>query len=253
MKKLLIILLVANLAFFAAMKMRQENPDKAVNGALNESKIRLVSSNQAEVKPAPEKEAAVIQTRPEPSISPESKAVNPQPAAVEAKPEALCMEWGEFAGSELERAKKAIAGLAEKPVLRETEYENSYWVYMPPLKDRRAVIRKVREIKKLGIKEYFVVGSSDKWANAISLGVFKTQEAAEKHLKQLQTRGIRTAIVGERGGKLKTTTFVLNAVNPATKTNLQRIQKEFPDSELVNSTCALTKKDEIGKMPRSSR
>jgi hypothetical protein len=246
MKKILIILILANLGFFTAMQMRADSPAKEGNEpiSLNENKIKLVDGTQTESKPAQEKEVAVLQVKQETAV--ENKAINTPPATAHVKPETpLCLEWGDFSGSELLRAKKVIAGLklGEKLSLRETEYDKSYWVYMPPLKDRRAVIRKVREIKKLGINEYYAVAPTDKkWANAISLGVFKTQEAAEKQLKQLQTKGIRTAIVGERGAKLKTTWFVLSGINSDIKANLQQMQKDYPDSELQNAACALTKK-----------
>lgn len=259
MKKALIILVLANVAFFATMQLYRA-PGGATRSAepmLNEQKIKLLSGAEGDAaKGQPAVEPEKIPVKPDQQVVTAAQVKESAPAPAIAKPEQLlCLEWGEFTGSELSRAKKILSEfkLGEKLSLREVEYDTSYWVYMPPLKDRKTVIRKVREIKKLGVTEYFVVNAPDKWANAISLGVFKTREAAENHLKQLKTKGIRTAIVGDRGNKLIATWFKLNGVDKEVKARLEALQKEFPAGELVNASCALTKKDEIGKMPRSSR
>lgn len=256
MKKILIILLMVNLAFYISMGVKESSKLAQTNAnvQLHESKIKLVvgKTNQT-TKP----ERTDEQKNPEGTYEIVKSPVETHDKSMfNKKPEIpICMEWGEFSGTELDRVEKSLMGLnlANKLNRREVEYETSYWVYMPPLKDKRAVTRKVREIRKLGITEYFVVGSAEKWANAISLGVFKTQEAAENHLKHLRSKGIRTAIVGERGTKLRAVWFELNDIDSETKSKLMQLQKEYSASELKNTNCTLTKDAEIGKMPRSSR
>lgn len=258
MKKILIILIIANLALFISMGAAENSNQsrKSANAPLQESKIKLVES---EIKEKIKPDNIVEQQYPvnvqEKTGLPVEKATENKQVSNLKSDSSACLEWGEFSGSELDRVEKSLAGLnlSNKLGRREVEYETSYWVYMPPLKDKRAVARKVREIKKLGINEYFVVGSAEKWANAISLGVFKTHEAAENHLKYLRTKGIRTAIVGERGTKLRAVWFEFNAIDSETKAKLLQMQKEYNGSELKNTNCALTKDGEIGKMPRSSR
>jgi hypothetical protein len=247
MKKMLIILVLANVAFFLAMQLNS-TPGGATRNAeplLNEQKINLLKdSEDVAAKVQPVTESGKIPVKQDPLSVTAVQVTESVP--VPAKPEPrLCLEWGEFSGSELLRAKKVLSEfkLGEKLSQKEVEYETSYWVYMPPLKNRQAVIRKVREIKKLGITEYFAVNAPDKWANAISLGVFKTREAAENHLKHLRTKGIRTAIVGDRGIKLSATWFLLNGVDQEVKARLEARQKDFPTSELLNASCTLTKKD----------
>ena len=155
----------------------------------------------------------------------------------------ICLEWGDFSGSDLTRAKAALSALqlADKLKQREIEQDIGYWVYMPPLKNKTAVKRKIGELKALGINEYFVIPGSGQWQNAISLGVFKTREAAENFLHALNTKGVRTARVGERASKLITTIFILNQVDAATELKVKEIQKDFPGSELKNVPCGLTR------------
>ena len=257
MKKTLIILLLANVILFVSIQMDADSKEKNNTlPPLNESQIRLVqgetvSMESEPVTPEKNKTATKQENSEQNTQNKESKTET----ALTTDEVANCMEWGEFSGTELVKAAQALSSLklGERLSERDVEYETSYWVYMPPLKDKRAVNKKIREIRNLGIREYFVVGSNEKWANAISLGVFKTQEAAENHLKQLRTQGIRTAIVGERGTKLRAKWFIVDNVDSAIKRQLLELQREFESSELQNVTCALTKAVEIGKMPRSSR
>ena len=131
--------------------------------------------------------------------------------------------------------------LEEKLSQRQIERDIGYWVYIPPLKNKAAVNRKIGELKALGIKEYFVVQNTGQWLNAISLGVFKTQDAAENFLHILNGKGVRTAKVGKRASKLKTILFVLNKVDGETEAKMKEMQKDFPGSELNNVPCGLTR------------
>ena len=68
--------------------------------------------------------------------------------------------------------------LGDNLTQRSVEHNHGYWVYIPPLKKRANVEKKIAQLKERGIKDYFVVQEKGKWLNAISLGVFRTQEAA---------------------------------------------------------------------------
>jgi hypothetical protein len=164
------------------------------------------------------------------------------PAA--AKPGMLvCLEWGDFSGPDLTRATAAFSSLqlADKLSQRQIERDIGYWVFIPPLRDKAAVNRKIAELKALGVREYFVLQASGHWFNAISLGVFKTRDAAQNFLRGLQAKGVRSAQVGERASKVKTTIFMLDRVDAATQEKLTAMQKDFPGSELSNVPCALTR------------
>jgi hypothetical protein len=165
-----------------------------------------------------------------------------EPAA--AKPDTpVCLEWGDFSGSDLMHATAALSALqlADKLSQRQIERDIGYWVYIAPLRNKAAVNRKIAELKALGVREYFVVQTSGHWLNAISLGVFKTRDAAQNFLQDLYTNGVRTAQVGERASKLKATLFILNKVDAATEVKLTAMQKDFGGSELNNVPCALTR------------
>lgn len=166
-------------------------------------------------------------------------AVAPEAAKVAAIKPAGCVEWGEFSGSDLVSARESLATLKLGRDLSErtVEQNHGFWVYIPPQKKRADVERKIAQLKERGVKDYFVVQDKGKWLNAISLGVFKSEETAQKFLKALRAKDVRTAKVGERKSKLRYTVFVMKELDSGTTDKLGVLQKEFPDSELKVSAC----------------
>jgi hypothetical protein len=261
MKKLFWFLLLANVILFAVMQRggfgwgeQEVQPQPELNGDM----IHLMpASHGSPVKPMPAAHAAspapaiAIANAAKPAVVPPNPVSSPSPsptllnsASEGTKPSKLiCLEWGDFSGADLLRAKTVLSDLhlGSKIGQRQIEHDIGYWVYIPPLKNMLAVNRKITELKALGINEYFVVQTEGHWQNAISLGVFKTREAAHNYLHVLNAKGVRTARVGERASKLKTTVFTLKRVDPSTEENLKAIQKDFAGSELSNVPCGLTR------------
>ena len=150
-----------------------------------------------------------------------------------------CYEWGDFSGVELERASNALnkLQLGNKLTQRDTEHSIGFWVYIAPLKDKAAVAQKVAQLKARGVTEYFVVQEAGEWLDAISLGMFKTREAAQKFLEGLNAKDVRSAKVGERASKTKTTTFVMSGLDAAKNEKLLAMQKDFQGTELKRVAC----------------
>lgn len=272
MRALFWILLLGNVILFAAMQLGGlgwgEQPYHA-QPALHEEKIRLLDATQsAPAKISPDSTPAVAPVittapmaasvpvdntptgaKPATAASPATvPATSPEPAVIPApvadKQDSLvCLEWGDFSGNDLKRATEILSAmqLGDKLSQRQIEYNKGYWVYIPPLKNKAAANRKVSQLKALGIREYFVVQDAGAMRYAISLGVFKSQDAAQNHLSELQAKGVRSAKVGERASKLKTTMFMLNNVDVSIERKLTATGKDFSGSELRNVPCALTR------------
>ena len=239
MKKLVWILLLGNLVFFAAMQwgglLVADEPAARIQPLLHEEKISLLNTPQSDpVAVLPASAPAAIPAS-APVATPATK-----PAQLAAKPDTQCIEWGDFSGTDLTRATAALSALqlGDKLSQRQIEYNIGYWVYIPPVKDKAALAKKLAQLKARGVTEHFVVSEAGPWQNAISLGVFKTQEAAQNFFDDLHTRGVRSAQVGERASKLKATIFVLNGLDAATGTGLAEMQKNFAGSELKKIPCA---------------
>lgn len=240
MKAIFWILLLANLTFFAAMQWGGEllavgDQTMQAQPALHEDKIRLLNAPHSASSVASSASAAVAASAGTPATVAESL---PSATGSDAP---VCMEWGDFSGTDLTRATAALSALqlGDKLSQHQIEHNIGYWVYIPPLKGKATVAQKIAQLKARGIEEYFVVSDAGPWLNAISLGVFKTQDAAQGFLDDLQnTRDVRTAKVGERASKLRTTVFVLNEPDAATVAALTRMQKDFSGSTLKHIPCA---------------
>lgn len=178
--------------------------------------------------------------QPQPSLNPEKIRLLPagglSASSVQTvvQPAHVCMEWGDISGSELARATAGISALklGNSISQRQVEHVNGYWVYIPPPKNIAEVEKSVAKIKEIGLKEYFVVEEAGKWRNAISLGVFKTEDAAHKYLESLLVKGMKSAKVGERMSKDMITVFVLKDPDVGMMAKMAAIQKDFPESEL---------------------
>jgi len=230
MRALFWILLSANVVFFAMMQwggqLTADEHAVRAQPALHEDKISLLNAPQS----------SPTATLPAPAPIAPHHATPAQPAA---KPNTLCFEWGEFSGTDLARATTALSALqlGDKLSQRQIEYNIGYWVYIPPIKDKVAIAKKIAQLKARGVKEHFVVQEAGPWLNAVSLGIFKTQEAAQKFFDDLHAKGVRSAQIGERASKLKVTLFALNGLDAATGAGLAEIQKDFAESELKKIPC----------------
>ena len=228
MRILVFILALINAAFFAYTWFGAGNRAGAdaqiMSQQLNRDKIRLLAPQQVNAlarKPEPPK--------PEPPKPEPPKPEPPKPKVVSA-----CLEWGGFVGADVARAAQALEPLLSgaKLTRRTLAEPGSFWVYMPPLPSRQAATQKGGELKRLGINEFFIVTDDPKWRNAVSLGVFKTQEAAIAHLAALRTRGVRTAIVGPHDPQPEKTFFQVHEVSAALAAKLNELKQGFPNADV---------------------
>jgi hypothetical protein len=233
------ILLTVNVVFFALMQwggaLTTDVNLVAVQVPLNMDKIRLVS----EVAPASAAVfamSAVASTNTAPFVP--ASILSPELTSI-PKPNKQCLEWGEFSGRALAEVQTGLATLklGENLSQHSVEHAGGFWVFIPPLKNHAEVQRKIEQLKKLGINDYFVVQEEGLWWNTISLGVFKTEEAAQKFYESLREKNVRSAKVGERMSKLKFTVFSLKGVDAATIDKIKALQKGFPDSDLKSVDC----------------
>ena len=109
-------------------------------------------------------------------------------------------------------------------------------MYIPPLKTRAEADKKAGELKARGITDFSVMPDNDQWQFALSLGVFKTEEAANNYLGQLRQKGVRSAVAGARGAK--TSTFVIRDPGDAAALKIAELKADFPNAQLKATTCA---------------
>lgn len=227
MRALFLLLVLGNLVYFAYAYVARE-------GAGTQSQLERLQI-------APERIKLLKATGP---ASPEKgkgqgKAIPPAPPRSAMAIPAACLEWGVFAGPAVAKAEAALAKLDLPPaqVERAVADAGGYWVYMPPLKTKQEVDRKVGELKGLGVTEFFVVQDAGQWRNAISLGIFSTDEAAQAYLAKLKERGVRSAVAARRENFLKQVAFYVREPNEATVARVTALQQEFPGTEIKAGAC----------------
>lgn len=222
-KTIVWVLLAINVIFFAVMKsgLFAETPPVQPSQAMNAEKIILLDKAQS----APAVPSAPLES-----------AASSVPATVEAD---SCFEWGDFSGKELDAVLSALKKLplGDKLNSREIDRGVGYWVYIAPLKDKADIGRKLAQLKARGVTEHFVMQEPGEWLNAISLGMFKTRESAQKFLNGLRAKDVRTAQMGERAGKNKATVLTINGLDADMSGKLADLQKDFPESELKRVSC----------------
>lgn len=213
MRVLVLLLLLANVGFFAYHRFLAGAGDAA-------------------------QQIAALQISPE-KIRPVSATTVSAVTAAMPAPLAACAEWGAFTGPDIIRADTVLATLAlpANAVQRRVTDVEGYWVHMPPQKNKAEVERKVGELKALGITEFFVVAEAGQWRNAISLGLFKTEAAAETELERLRVRGVRSAVVTRREKFLKQAIFYLRDPDAATVARLTELNRDFTGTEIKAGSC----------------
>jgi hypothetical protein len=216
MRTLLLLLLLANLGFFAYHHLTGADDEAAAQIALLQISPERIST---------------VAAGPLPPVSGNSPAV--------AAALAACVEWGTFGSAEAARADAALATLAlpADVLQRRVADVDGYWVHLPPLKTRAEADRKVGELKGLGVEEFFVVQEAGPWRNAVSLGLFKNEEAARVALERLLQRGVRAAVIVRREKLLKQVTFYLREPDAPTVARLTELQRDFPATTIKAGVC----------------
>ena len=218
-----LLLLLANVAFLAWALYAPEPGNvepQLIAQQLKPDAIHLLSDQQV---------AAMEVKKPEEP----AKADEPAKAEEPAKP-AVCLEWGAFPSADVAKAREALTSVVSgvRITERQAEEATGWWVVIPPLANRQAALQKVAELKRLGIDEYFIVQDDTRFRFAISLGIFRTEEAAQKRLEQLQGRGVRAARVGPRIAGVTRVSLQLRNLLEASQPKVNELLKEFPGTTM---------------------
>ncbi len=162
---------------------------------------------RAEQQLHPEKLTVVSRGRP--PDTPASKQAAPATEQrveqrTEQHTELLCQTWADLPNADADRLAVLLTEQfpAVKVVRRAVTESNGYWVFIPPSPTREAADEKVAELQRLGVQDYFVVQANGPNRLAISLGTYRTEEAAQAGLATLQRKGVKTAQLGERLSKI---------------------------------------------------
>ena len=211
MRALFLLLVLANVAFFAWS--RYVAPPEAVadpvplGREIEPQKLKVIASSEL------------------PAIG-----ARPAPAPIVLK----CIEWGSFTLADASNAQAALEPLqlGARLAQRRSDESAGWWVFLPPQGSRPAAQKKAAELKALAVEDYFVVQDEGPYRWALSLGVFRSEEAAQARLAALRAQGVRSAQVGARETTVSKVWLQVKAVDAGLYARLKEVARAIEGSEL---------------------
>ena len=215
MKTLVFLLLLANLTLFAYIKLDSVGTGEGVrlNQQVQPDKIKLLGPQQV-------------------------AALGPAKVASLAD---VCLEWGPISDADRARAMASLDPLDLGKLITQKKVEviTNYWVFIPPQANKAAADKRVADLKAQGLRDVVAMdGGPQRFA--ISLGVFRSEDAAQARLAALQAQGVTLAQVGPRAQSVQQSMLVVRDPPAPAVIRMKELQGEFQGSEIKIGTCEKT-------------
>ncbi len=179
-------LAVAAVSGWLALPTQHGEPER-IRNQLNPERIRLLTRDGRDL-------AAATTPPAQNDTPPESTTTAPADSPI-------CTAWSALSADDADKLESRLIAAGLSPRRSGAEAPGAtWWVRLPPQGSRDLAERKAKELRGLGISDLFIVQEAGPNQFAISLGIFKTESAANQLLNQLRTRGVRSASVEIRGG-----------------------------------------------------
>lgn len=239
MKLLFLLLVAVNLAVFAwqrgafgVLPESGREPERVAR-QIEPERVRVLTPEQVKElrERAAERAAAASTSTAEPATE---AALD---VAFDPSAGATCVEFGDFSEAQAARLLPRLEALVTPARLQTRSVEAPGWfmVYVPPFKTRAEADRAAAVMREQGVKELVVIGDNSPMRFGIALGSFRDQELANRHLADLQRRGVKAARVADKPSTVPGTRFIIRDVDLALVGALQALQKEAAPARLL--TC----------------
>jgi hypothetical protein len=162
--------------------------------------------------------------------------VTPPPRV--AATEALCVEWRGLTAEEFTRAREQLKAMVGERVMSFTEVplNTRHWVIFPPLPSSESAAAKLRELAAAGVQDAFVV-KDGALRNAISLGLYANDEAAQRRVREVEGKGVlgtRVELLPRQGTEFY---FMIRSEDPDALKSLSGIRQAYPNSQQSRVAC----------------
>lgn len=189
---------------------------------------RMVLLSPAEARAAAEVSAPAAESAPQPAEA--LPAAAPVPATI------ACTQAGAFAAADARRFETRIARLALGARATRTavpfQEVTSHLVYLPPNGGKEGADRRVAELKEKGVENFFVMQGDSPLKWAVSLGVFKTEAAAQTLVAALGKQGVRGVRVLPRGPQGTRAAWQFRDLTPDERSRVAGIADDFAGVQL---------------------
>jgi hypothetical protein len=145
-----------------------------------------------------------------------------------------CSEFGGFNTEDVRKVEPLLEPLAGdvRMSIRHADEQASFIVFLPPFKTRADADHAVTELKRIGVEDLFVIQDPGPFKLGISLGIFKTEEAAKTQLTSLAQLGVKNAKTGQRPTSVAKTYYQFRNPDPSLLAKLGDIKQQFPNADL---------------------
>jgi len=221
LKLIFFLLLAANAALFAYGKgylgsySGNEREPARLKNQQNADKLHVISADEANAVAA--------------AVAPPAPVPRNEAAAT------FCLEVGNFVLADARRFEERVAPLelGDRQVRKNLPGQeiSSYIVHIPPAASKDAADKKAAELRTLGVTNYYVMNENSPLRWGISLGVFRTEAAAQSQLASLVKQGVQGAKVVPRYTGNKQLLYQFRDISADTKGRLEKIAARFPEQE----------------------
>jgi hypothetical protein len=190
-KKLLLALVLANLAFFGWQTFGRTKPvtGEPVAEPAPGQRLVLLSEVPATQRPAaraplvPDELPAGLETPPAQETASGEGASGTPPS----QPPTSCFHLAGFSSVASANGSKVAlenAGATVGVAVAERFARTRYWVLLPPSQGQAQALAMVERLRQAGVRDYYLIPDGPN-RSAVSLGVFSTKEAANRRLAEV--------------------------------------------------------------------
>jgi hypothetical protein len=212
MRTVIIFLLLANLTFFTYTRLDATSEGEAVRlvEQVQPEKIKLLTPQQV-------------------------AALGPAKVAALAD---VCLEWGPLTDADRTRALADLEPLALGKLLTQKRIETTmaYWVFLPAATNRAEADRRAADFRARGIGDASVVDAGPQ-RNAVALGSFPSEDAAQARLADLVKLGVANARAGPRQQVITSTVLVIRDPQAQVVAKLRDLMTAYPGTEAKVGGC----------------
>lgn len=152
--------------------------------------------------------------------------------------EAFCIEWRGLNQAEFTQLREQFKAMASERVMSFTAVpvNTRHWVIFPPLPSAESAAAKLSELVAAGLTDAFVI-KDNAWRNAISLGLYANNEAAQRRVREVEDKGVlgtRIEIQPRQGTDYY---FLIRSEDPEALKSLGGIKQSYPNSRQSRVAC----------------
>ena len=149
----------------------------------------------------------------------------------------VCMEWGPFSDPDRTRAIADLDPLQLGRLLtsRRVDVDGAWWVSLGGFANKAAADRRAFELRQQNVGDVSVV--DNKGQPVVSLGVFRTEQAARARADAVAAQGVKNARAEPRGQPVSQTMLVVRDPQQNVVARLKELQGQYAGSDIKVGAC----------------